>query len=172
MFGVIDIHAASGISDFWVDASSVNAKSYGDDRLSSDMIRWWQHENGKYYIMMPNSANLSKLKVYYEANDVVKVNGKQLVNGAETDIFKNGGEFNLSCGGSTYRLVIQKASKIPSMFISTMTGSLDTIHEDKSNKGSGVMILVGPDGKTEYNGDLEYIKGRGNSTWFNFRKTL
>lgn len=170
LFGVIDIHAASGISDFWVDASSVNAKSYGDDRLSSDMIRWWQHENGKYYIMMPNSANLSKLKVYYEANDVVKVNGKQLVNGAETDIFKNGGEFNLSCGGSTYRLVIQKASKIPSMFISTMTGSLDTIHEDKSNKGSGVMILVGPDGKTEYNGDLEYIKGRGNSTWFNFPK--
>ena len=51
--------------------------------------------------------------------------------------------------------MIQKQVKFFYVYF-TMTGSLDTIHEDKSNKGSGVMILAGPDGKTEYNGDLEY----------------
>ena len=64
LFGSEYVHAAPEIMDFWIDASSANAKSYTDGRLANDMIRWWRHhDNGRYYIMMPNSANLSKLKV-------------------------------------------------------------------------------------------------------------
>lgn len=171
LFGTIKISAASGISDLWVDASSIVANSYTDGRKSTDIVRWWYNRNDeKYYLMMPNSATLSKLKVFYDASDVVKVNGKSIVSGQETDVFKSGGRYTLTCGSRTYNLVIQKPSKIPSMFISTKTGSLRTIHADKSNKEPGLMLLVGADGSTVYNDSLETIKGRGNATWLDYPK--
>ena len=171
LFGSEYVHAAPEIMDFWIDASSANAKSYTDGRLANDMIRWWRHhDNGRYYIMMPNSANLSKLKVFYNATNTITVNGKNLISGSETDIFKNGGEFVLNCGGKSYILVIMKASKIPSMFISTDTGSLRSVHANKDYRESGLMLLVDENGSVVYNDDLDHIKGRGNATWFDYPK--
>lgn len=40
----------------------------------------------------------------------------------------------------------------------------------KSNKATGAMVLVNPDGSVVHEGKLKQIKGRGNSTWQNDKK--
>lgn len=60
---------------------------------------------------------------------------------------------------------IRKSANIPSMFISTSSGGLEEIHEDKDHKEKGDMLIVRADGTQDYQGALKHIKGRGNVTW-------
>ena len=53
-----------------------------------------------------------------------------------------------------------------SVFITTESGNLDAVHADKEHKEAGYIQVISEDGISyQYDGDLEYIKGRGNSTW-------
>lgn len=58
-----------------------------------------------------------------------------------------------------------KTSNIATMFINTVSGTMENIYKDKDYKESSEMELIDSDGELEYSGMLNYIKGRGNSTW-------
>lgn len=66
--------------------------------------------------------------------------------------------------------VVIKRTDCASVFINTESGTLDAVHADKNVKEKGEVVIINREGRIEYNGDLEYIKGRGNSTWENFAK--
>ena len=63
-------------------------------------------------------------------------------------------------------------SELPSIFISTESGSMDAVDNsaDKSVKEKGYIRIVNADGSVEYDGKLKHIKGRGNSTWRDKKK--
>lgn len=67
--------------------------------------------------------------------------------------------------GKTTKIYVKKSSNVPSMFISTASGSLEDIHADKEHKEKGDMLLLREDGTQDYKGALKHIKGRGNVTW-------
>ncbi len=80
------------------------------------------------------------------------------------------GDFDLAFGGSPATTVrASKSSKVPAMYIKTKNpGGLDWIEESKDNEDEGgSMALVGADASLDpkYNGLLEEMKGRGNTTW-------
>lgn len=157
-----------GISELWIEASAASAASYADGRKATDMVRWGWSRNGdgKYYLMVPQSADMSNLKVFFTASESVKVSGAAITSGQATDVFTGGGEFNVTCGSFSYTVVVKKTSAIASMFISTSSGNLDAVHADQNHKEPSKMLLVEADGTTvAYNGDLDQIKGRGNATW-------
>ena len=58
---------------------------------------------------------------------------------------------------------------IPAVFIHTDSGSMEDLNADKENEETGDICIVREDGNTEYQGRLERISGRGNSTW-NYEK--
>lgn len=66
---------------------------------------------------------------------------------------------------SETKIHIRKSAEVPSMFISTSSGSMEDIHADKEYKEKGDMLLVCADGTQDYKGALKHIKGRGNATW-------
>lgn len=66
---------------------------------------------------------------------------------------------------SETKIHIRKSAAIPSMFISTSSGSMEDIHADKEHKEKGEMLLIHEDGTQDYKGALKHIKGRGNVTW-------
>lgn len=53
----------------------------------------------------------------------------------------------------------------PALFFETESGSLDYIHENKDNEEKGRAQIVTAEGAMVYQGDLEQVSGRGNSTW-------
>ena len=77
--------------------------------------------------------------------------------------------YNIDYNGEPIQLLALKGDCKNTMFITTKSGNLNNIHANKANKETGKMLLVS-DGQIEYDGKLEYIKGRGNSTWETYDK--
>lgn len=63
-----------------------------------------------------------------------------------------------------------QSENIPAMFIDTESGTLDNILSAKGVKEAASMRLWDSSGEKCYGDSIEYIKGRGNSTWQDYDK--
>lgn len=59
---------------------------------------------------------------------------------------------------------------IPAVFIDTESGTSDYINSDKNIKEAGNITVLEPDGSISLQQPLEYIKGRGNTSYTEFDK--
>lgn len=143
----------TGISDFSVSFEA------GSNEVE---VNWWQTE-GQYYIFLPSDADMETLKVNFTAWADVTIDGEAVTDGAEFD-FEAGEAYTVSCGGTDYILYVLKSENIPSLHITTESGSMDAVHADKDHKEPASIAIIA-DGETVVEKELEYIKGRGNSTW-------
>ena len=148
----------AGITDFSV-VSTVGGKEL--------VIRWWQGSN-KYYLFMPSDADLSDLKVKYTASAEVFLDGALLINGSSISL-ETDTEYTLSCDGNTYELYAMQSEGLPSIHITTESGSMDAVHANKDHK-EPASIVISSGGEIILEKELEYIKGRGNATWTYVKK--
>lgn len=151
---------------------AVSAKGNEEGADSLGAVNWWKSDaDGKYYLFMPSGTDLSRLRVWISSASPVTCGGEEIKSGETTDAFSGGGEFTLTCGGKNYSIVFLNSSKLPSVFINVPDGGLDRIHADKSHKEKGcTMLAVNEKGKIDYDGKLDSMKGRGNSTWVMAKK--
>lgn len=133
-------------------------------------VKWFKHSNGKYYLFMPTTTDLSNLTIYQNFSGDVKVNGTSIVSGNSYSIFADNGEYTLTAEGKSYTVVVMKSDSVGTMFLTTDTGSMDFVHSDKENKDPGYAVIVDQNGTIQYDNALDYIKGRGNTTWENIDK--
>lgn len=121
--------------------------------------------NGTYYLFVPASVNLLLADFVVPSGKDVKVNGTAYTETKKlADVFGDKTEITLTVGGSDYKVVMIKESKVASVFIATESGNLDYIHAEKGNEENGYIEIADALGLTVWEGELE-IKGRGNSTW-------
>lgn len=73
--------------------------------------------------------------------------------------------FRESKADISYRVCFMKSENLPALFINTDSGSMEYLHSNKDNEESGKLAVVMEDGSVGYNGSLDKISGRGNSTW-------
>ncbi len=71
----------------------------------------------------------------------------------------------LSNGIKKINPIILTSSNLPAIFITTSSGNLDKIYEDKEYKESGKMYVYDKNGNLLVSEGLDYIKGRGNYSW-------
>lgn len=130
-------------------------------------INYW-NEDEEYYVFLPNYVELENIKldtdynIYIDGRSVDNLSFKEL--NFETDytiIIKN--KKNKLLEENKIRFL--KSSNIATMLINTVSGTMENIYEDKNYKEKAEMQLINSNGEVEYNGMLNYIKGRGNSTW-------
>lgn len=124
----------------------------------------WHKKNNTYYWFLPSSADLSSLTVYHNFNNVA-VNGISITSGNSYNMFENGKTYTVTADGNEYSLCVQKANGIGSMFLTTESGGMRKIHSNKEIKESGQLVAIDYDGSVSYDNALDYIKGRGNTTW-------
>lgn len=151
--------------------SSFSFKASTEKKSKDDTITWYYNSiERKYYLFVPANTDLGNLTVYFTASDNVFVDGKEIENGATTDVFsstpyRGQKEYTLTCGNKSYSLTVMQSVSAGAMFITTESGSMDAIHADKEHKESGTLTFVRADGTVDYNGKLKSIKGRGNHSW-------
>ena len=156
--------ANSEIKDFAVNtASAENASDLG-------AVEWYKATDGSYYIFLPASADKSNLTVWFTADADVMCGEAKLVSGEATDAFANGNSFTVTCGDATYSVKVLQATNEGTVYINTESGSMSAIHADKNHKESGSIIILDENGNVQYDGPLDSIKGRGNSTWNHAKK--
>lgn len=120
--------------------------------------------NGEYYLFIPASmnANLTHFVVEGEAY----ADGEKIASDATVaDVFGDKTQVKVKVGNDEFIVNAVFGSRIPTVFIETESGSLDAIHADKSHEESGLIEITDGLGIPVYDGDLDTIKGRGNSTW-------
>ena len=62
------------------------------------------------------------------------------------------------------------SEQIPAVFIDTESGTSESINSSKNVKEPATITILEPDGQISLSKPLEYIKGRGNSTYLEFDK--
>lgn len=147
------------------DVVAAYVAQYDETEGDVDRVVNWYEVNDKYYFFIPASIDYDTAKFYVPGSKVT-VNGADYAE-AKTlaEVFGDKTELTVVSDGVTYNVEVIKESKVASVFIATESGSLDAIHADKSHKEKGFIEIVNADGEIEYDGVLDQIKGRGNSTW-------
>ena len=120
----------------------------------------------RYFLVIPKSAINNNLTIYFPDEFDISVDGKKLANGEEIKVFSEG-EHVLMCNGQENKLYCHYLSDIPSVYLEIEENSEFNIYSQSKTSGK---ITVVNNGTVEYNGPLEYIKGRGNTTWFTIKK--
>ena len=166
-------------AELWADA---NPNLPSEDTNSSDVIRWFAKVDkgtempylgktvGKqYYLLLPASADLTALTLWHSFSTDPVINGVAVKSGEVTTAITGEGDYPMTVGDKEYTLTVMKDQVLGSMYITTESGKLNSVHANKTTKEAGKIIVVDENGEVNYNGDLSYIKGRGNTTW-NFKK--
>lgn len=131
-------------------------------------VKWWKEEqNNKYFLFLPGAFQGKKLDLEIFGTEVVYIDGKKV---------KDGGKYRFTQGQHTvcmnnakdspaYSLEVMYTSKIPALFLETDSGTLDQLHATKDYSESGTALFLDGKGHKYFEGNIEEIHCRGNSSF-------
>jgi hypothetical protein len=161
-------HAAR-INDVWVThvMPGQERETPSFAKLPEDAIRWWYSKKDRtYFLFLPAGSDSTNLRLWFDTSaESITVDGKTVHSGDQVDFLVPGVQVTLTCGENTYTLAVMQSINVPALFLSTESGSLDSIHASKENQEPGSLVLINNDGSLGYDGKLTQVKGRGNSTF-------
>ena len=147
--------AAAASPDFWISP---------DGTLTPDAITFTKADDGKYYMMLPASLDTENMK-FGVADNVKFIFGSKTISTGDSAAKLKSGDFSVKVGKKSFTLhVLVGSPGLPAVYITTESGKLSYIEKKKDNKEAGKLVFAGSDGVIQYNGDLEHIKTRGNSS--------
>lgn len=155
--------SADNISTLSVDADSA------ESALDRGAVKWY-YANKRYYLFLPAGTDSSNMTVWFDADADVFCNGTQLKNGEKTSVFAQPGDYVLTCGETEYKLKVLKSENVGTIYVTTESGNMAAVHANKEHKEPGEITILDKDGNVQYDNTLDYIKGRGNSTWLAEKK--
>lgn len=168
------IVAVMGVfSELKVNAQTAGLEKFAIDFTTNDgtyvcTVNWWQQmfpNENEYYITIPSAVQ--NMRASFVSDSDVYLNGEKLENGAELSELES--YSIIECAGERYELHVMYGSAIATMHITTESGNIQSVYEDKDYKEPAYARII-ENGNVIYEGALEYIKGRGNSTWDSAKK--
>ena len=150
----VPAQAADSFS-FWVSP---------DGEKSAEAIQWYKAERD-YYRFLPGNVDVASLRIGYEGSKSASLNGRAIAQGDSAAILQPGTHCQIKAKSTLYNLhIMQGSPDLPALYITTESGSLNKIHQKKTNKEAGYLVFVNGAGQVEYAGNLTHIKMRGNSS--------
>ena len=171
VFSAVVLVLCLAITTFAAD-NDVSFKANADD--DNTVIVSQTGRNGKIYLFLPSSADLTALALDSDADALEISADKGTVAIAKGETFdltaictpKNG-EYTVTFADGT-TLIIMKSANVRALFYVSddpENKGRPWVDTSKSNKAKGNMSLVGTDGAVEHSDKITEIKARGNSTF-------
>ena len=137
----------------------------GDIRVSL-----WTGKDGICYFFLPGFARGKDLILENAQGMQVQLGGVEAVEGDEVCDITEGRAYELILLEGAEILVetsviFRYSSDLPVLSLSTLSGDMETVHEEKETEEAGMAVVFDKEGVPVYNGRMEGIRGRGNSTW-------
>lgn len=175
---------------YWMDAekkpiqiaeNSSQLELFVEFSSGTERVNIWQNEEGVYYFFLP--AGASDCKVTFGnlgENSSISLDGQTFRSNDDLREF-----LNIFISSQEEKALIMdiegakqepisvrflQSENIPAMFIDTESGTLENILAAKGIKEAASMRLWDSEGDACYSDSIEYIKGRGNSTWLDYEK--
>lgn len=133
----------------------------------TDAISWWYcKEDGFYYFFLPEDAKGKEVHVAFDFSGA-----DSLIWGATS--YQSGdivaelceGAIAVIIGDTSYPVKVIYGDSIPTMMIKTASHSMDDVDAALGIKEAGTILVSDRNSSYFYDGDLSYIRGRGNSSF-------
>ena len=85
--------------------------------------------------------------------------------GDSVSFFVPGKTVSMKVGKQTVKVTTMQADTLPTVFLTTASGSADTIHASKKNEEEGNVLLVDADGTALTEQHLTSLRCRGNTSF-------
>ena len=122
------------------------------------------YPDSPYYLFLPSNCDRAELQITFE-EPWMTINGNSVINGMTTDLFLRDGIYTIETENGNFPLQVVSSANLPSVFITTQTGTLNAVHADKTHKEPAMLTLADQENIVFENVPLTYIKGRGNTSW-------
>lgn len=142
----------------------------------TEQVNIWRAEDCFYFFLPMDTKGQNVFFGNLRESDSIRIGADSYSFG---DDFQEQIEWNTSyemqlCIAGNYlekqQVVFMRSANLPAVYIDTVSGSLDSVHEDKEIKEAASLTLVDEQGRCLYDEELEYIKARGNSTFLEVEK--
>lgn len=140
---------------------------YADTIDKKDEVSWWYgEEDGRYYLFLPSAMQNKSLYLSFDGvnevlwNDTLYANEECIGSIAPGDYTITSLDTQVQ-----YPLTVLQTDGVPSMFIHTQSGTIETVNESKEYRDPGEFFILNADDTIDSEGTLEYIRGRGNLSW-------
>ncbi|MCR5526795.1 MAG: CotH kinase family protein [Lachnospiraceae bacterium] len=133
------------------------------------------HNSDTWYMYVPSMIDPANEKISFKGCSSLKIED---IDGNVLE-YKNEDKFAGLTEGETYYLhfcnkdeiletvkfMYLRSEGVAAAFITTDSGSMDYINENKNNYEKGNILILDKDGSVNYLGALKKISGRGNTSW-------
>lgn len=130
---------------------------------STQRVRWW-YSGSEYFLFLPTDTPMQTAVLDIDASATVTCDGKTVMDNDLLSVLPVGEQVTLQCEGESFLLTVLQSETVPSLHITTESGSMDAVHANKNHKEAADIVIIA-DGEVILEKELDYIKGRGNSTW-------
>ena len=130
---------------------------------AAQSVSWYQ-SGSLYYLLLPASFDTDALEIHFSGEESITVNGTQVADGDICSLPVDE-TFKIGYGKKSVKVQVMQGSAIPSLFVTTASGSLTYIEKSKSNKEAGTILILDEAGETISNQNLTSIKCRGNASF-------
>lgn len=125
-----------------------------------------ESEDGTYYVFLPSYVDMDELKAEVPADMKVSLGDTSVADGMGCGAFSLETAYSLSVNDQyVTQLQFYKSANVATMYIDTITGSMERIHADKNYSEQASVMLYTAEGVLDATDSKAYMKGRGNSTW-------
>lgn len=163
------------------------AKQYSDLQVQVDLgektesIRIWQDAEEMYYFFLPSTADLTSIVFLNVSNDDTlllndsNVNDKELFReeAFQEILLEHTYDMQFILEGKELepaKVQFVQSANLTTMFIDTESGGVDAIHSSKGVEEKADVVLINELGEIDYDRSIQYIRTRGNSTFYDFEK--
>lgn len=127
---------------------------------------WKNGTDGSYCLFLPGAVADRKLTLTFNGTENIFIDDKMIPNGSLHLLAEGRHSLWTGSGESdACNLDVWFTSDIAALFLETESGSMDKIHASKEESESGRMMIMDSRGHDYFEGDIEYIRCRGNSSY-------
>ena len=159
--------AASAANMFYVSVSETDpeAGTLPDSGLPRDAVAM-SAVGSKYYLFLPGAADYSQLRVWTTGVDEAAIEGVTYHSGDKLpeDLLVPGESVRVKLGKKAFKVQVMQGSEIAAVFVGSASGSMAKIDKTKTYREAGDFKMLNPDGSVAYDGALDYVKLRGNTS--------
>ena len=141
--------------------------------LPNQAIQWYKRGEHTYYLFLPAGVDTNNLYVHFTgAAASFTVGNTRVENNSVTDVFVPGTTVTLKNGNNTYDVRVMQGENLDCVLLTTVSDSIAYISESKSHHEAGAMCVITSDGRKVYSNDFEYIRVRGNNSFYPYKKSF
>ena len=128
---------------------------------TEELKLWRDKEKREWFVFLPSDT----AQIFIPGKQKVQISGLENDNWIKVDesLLETPHQAKIDGKNETVRFL--RSSGIPSLFISTESGSMEKINANKNNYESGFFHIVSSDESFAQSGALKSFHGRGNTSW-------